>query len=135
MRQRATIAGIERRTAIIGILSAAALSIFAAPAIGFACALGSVFMIINFFLLALVGGGILALARGGTAPILATLLIPLKLAFFIGVSYLIIARLHANVPGFVAGALTQFVAIFIEVWRASPGAPALENSGIREKRI
>jgi len=134
MRQRATIAGIERRTAIIGILSAATLSIFAAPAIGFACALGSVFMIINFFLLALVGGGILALARGGTAT-LAILLIPLKLAFFIGVSYLIIARLHANVPGFVAGVLTQFAAIFIEVWRASPGAPALENSGIREKRI
>jgi hypothetical protein len=134
MHQRVTIAGIERTTAIIGILCAAALSIFAAPAIGFACALGSVFMIINFFLLALVGGGILALARGGTAP-LAILLIPLKLAFFIGVSYLIIARLHANVPGFVAGVLTQFVAIFIEVWRASPGAPALENSGIREKRI
>jgi hypothetical protein len=78
-------------------------------------------MIANFFLLAIVGGGILALGRGrGGLSLLGTLLIPSKLIFFLVVSYLLVSRLHVNVPGFVAGVLTQFAAIFIEVWRASP---------------
>jgi hypothetical protein len=120
MHRAVTIAGIERTTTVVGTLTATALYAFATPAAAFGCAAGSAFMIANFFLLAVVGGGIVALGRGGGISALAILLIPLKLAFFIGASYLIVGRMHANVPGFVAGVLTQFLAIFIEVWRASP---------------
>jgi hypothetical protein len=120
MHRAVTIAGIERTTAVIGTLAATVLYLFVTPAAAFGCAAGSAFMIANFLLLAMVGGGVVALARGGGVSALAILLIPLKLGFFIGVSYLIVGRMHANVPGFVAGVLTQFLAIFIEVWRASP---------------
>jgi len=75
-------------------------------------------MIANFFLLTLVGGGILALGRGrGGLSMAGILLIPIKLLFFLVVSYVIISRLRVNVPGFVAGVLTQFAAVFIESWR------------------
>jgi hypothetical protein len=84
------------------------------------CVAGSAFMIVNFFLLALVGGGIIAMASGGKGlSMAAILLIPLKLAFFLGAAYVIVSVLHVNIPGFVAGVLTQFAAIFIETWRTS----------------
>jgi hypothetical protein len=80
-------------------------------------------MIANFFLLAMVGGGMIAVARRRRSVAMVSLLIiPLKLTFFLGVTYLIIGQFQVNVPGFVAGVLTQFVAIFIEVWRPAPSA-------------
>jgi hypothetical protein len=116
-----TLPAIERTTAVVGIAAATILYAFVSPAIALGCLFGSAFMIANFFLLAIVGGGILALGRGrGGLSLLGTLLIPSKLIFFLVVSYLLVSRLHVNVPGFVAGVLTQFAAIFIEVWRASP---------------
>jgi hypothetical protein len=50
---------------------------------------------------------------------LAILLLPLKLAFFLGAAYVIVSVLRVNIPGFVTGVLTQFAAIFIETWRTS----------------
>lgn len=120
MARSVTIPAIERTTAVVGIAAAAILYAFASPAIALGCLVGSAFMIANFFMLAIVGGGILALGRGRRGLSMAgILLIPLKLLFFLVVSYVIVSRLHVNVPGFVAGVLTQFTAIFIEVWRAS----------------
>jgi hypothetical protein len=121
MARSVTLPAIERTTAIVGIAATAILYAFVSPAISLGCLLGSAFMIANFFLLAIVGGGILALGRGrGGLSLLGMLLIPLKLIFFLVVSYLLVSRLHVNVPGFVAGVLTQFAAISIEIWRASP---------------
>jgi hypothetical protein len=117
---RPTIAGIERTTAITGIAAAALLYIFVSPPAALGCVAGSAFMIVNFFLLALVGGGIIAMASGAKGfSAFAILLIPLKLAFFLGAAYVIVSVLHVNIPGFVAGVLTQFAAIFIETWRTS----------------
>jgi hypothetical protein len=117
---RPTIAGIERTTAITGVAAAALLYIFVSPPAALGCVAGSAFMIVNFFLLALVGGGIIAMASGGKGlSALAILLIPLKLAFFLGAAYVIVSLLHVNIPGFVAGVLTLFAAIFIETWRVS----------------
>jgi hypothetical protein len=117
---RPTIAGIERTTAITGVAAAALLYIFVSPPAALGCVTGSVFMIVNFFMLALVGGGIIAMASGAKGfSTVAILLIPLKLAFFLGAAYVIVSVLHVNIPGFVAGVLTQFAAIFIETWRTS----------------
>jgi hypothetical protein len=120
MMTRPTIAGIERTTAITGVAAAALLYIFVSSPAALGCVAGSAFMIVNFFLLALVGGGIIAMASGAKGfSMLAILLIPLKLAFFLGAAYVIVSVLHVNIPGFVAGVLTQFAAIFIETWRTS----------------
>jgi len=120
MMTRPTIAGIERTTAITGVAAAALLYIFVSPPAALGCVAGSAFMIVNFFLLALVGGGIIAMAGGREGlSMAAILLIPLKLAFFLGAAYVIVSVLHVNIPGFVAGVLNQFVAIFIETWRTS----------------
>ena len=117
---RPTIAGIERTTAITGVAAAALLYIFVSSPAALGCVAGSTFMIVNFFLLALVGGGIIAMASGGKGlSMLAILLLPLKLAFFLGAAYVIVSVLHVNIPGFVAGVLTQFAAILIETWRTS----------------
>jgi hypothetical protein len=117
---RPTIAGIERTTAITGVAAAALLYIFVSPPTALGCVAGSAFMIVNFFLLALVGSGIIAMASGAKGfSMAAILLIPLKLGFFLGAAYVIVSVLHVNIPGFVAGVLTQFAAIFIETWRAS----------------
>ena len=117
---RPTIAGIERTTAITGVAAAVLLYIFVSPPAALGCVAGSAFMIVNFFLLALVGGGIIAMAGGRAGlSMAAILLIPLKLAFFLGAAYVIVSVLHVNIPGFVAGVLTQFAAIFIETWRTS----------------
>jgi hypothetical protein len=117
---RPTIAGIERTTAITGVAAAALLYIFVSPPTALGCVAGSTFMIVNFFLLALVGGGIIAMASGGKGlSMLAILLLPLKLAFFLGAAYVIVSVLRVNIPGFVTGVLTQFAAIFIETWRTS----------------
>ena len=117
---RPTIAGIERTTAITGVAAAALLYIFVSSPAALGCVAGSTFMIVNFFLLALVGGGMIAMASGAQGlPMVAILLIPLKLAFFLGAAYVIVSVLQVNIPGFVAGVLTQFAAIFIETWRTS----------------
>jgi hypothetical protein len=117
---RPTIPGIERTTAITGVVAAALLYIFVSPPAALGCVAGSAFMIVNFFLLALVGGGIVAMASGGKGlSVVAILLIPLKLAFFLGAVYVIVSVMRVNIPGFVAGVLTQFAAIFIEAWRTS----------------
>ncbi len=117
---RPTIAGIERTTVITGVAAAALLYIFVSPPAALGCVAGSAFMIVNFFLLALVGGGIIAMASGAKRlSAFALLLIPLKLAFFLGAAYVIVSVLHVNIPGFVVGVLTQFAAIFIETWRTS----------------
>jgi hypothetical protein len=134
MTSTGTIAAIERTTAVVGIFAALIIYAFGPSAVALGCVVGSAFMIANFFLLALVSGGIIASARGG-GSILGTLLVPIKLAFLIVVSYIIVVRLHVSVPGFVTGVLTQFVAIFIEIWRAKPPTRIGIDSCAQENKI
>jgi hypothetical protein len=108
-------------TAIVGGFATGTLYLLRLPGPALACAAGSVVMIVNFFLLAAVAGGIVAIARerGGVSRA-GILLAPLKLLFLIVAVYAIVSVFHLNVPGFAAGILTQFAAIFIETWRTSP---------------
>ena len=39
--------------------------------------------------------------------------------FFVAAVYLLMTSTRLNLPGFMLGALTQFLAIFIETWHAS----------------
>jgi hypothetical protein len=61
-----------------------------------------------------------ALARQtGGATALGLIAAPLKMFLLAGIAFLIIESGRVNVFGFVAGTLTQFIAIFIEVGRVS----------------
>jgi hypothetical protein len=118
-----TIARIELTTAIVGAVATAVLYICTDPTIAIGAAAGCAFIVVNLFLLAIVGRGIIAAGRvSGSLSILGLLLIPLKLAFFIGVSYVLVSRLGINPVAFVLGVLTQPVAMLIEVWRAAPSS-------------
>ena len=131
-----TIPGIERATAVVGVAVTAGVYFFAGSAAAMGVLAGSGFMIVNFFLLALVGHGIVAMGRAsGRLSILGILLIPLKLAFFIGVSYLLVSRLQVEVGAFVAGVLTQPAAILIEVWRNSPRVASIARPEIKGNEV
>lgn len=131
-----TIAGIERSTAAAGIVLVAALYLFMRSAAAVGALVGCAFIVVNFFLLALVGHGIVALGRaGGGVSTLGILLIPLKLLFFIGVSYLLVSRCKIDVGAFIGGVLTQPAAILIEVWRTSPGSAAIARPKIKGNEV
>jgi hypothetical protein len=131
-----TIAGIERTMAMVGVVLGLAIYFFAGSAAAVGAIAGCAFMIVNFFLLALVGHGIVGLGRdGGRISILGILLIPLKLLFFIGVSYVIVSRFKVDVGTFVAGVLTQPVAILIEVWRTSPRTARIARPEIKGNEV
>lgn len=133
--QSVTIIGIERTTAIVGAALTLALYAAASPASALAACVGSIFMIVNFFLLAILGGGIIATSRGGGLSMLGILLIPLKLAFFIGASYLIVSRLKVDLVPFVAGVLTQPAAILIEVWRTAHRAGPIAQPQVKGNQV
>jgi hypothetical protein len=69
----------------------------------------------------------LAQKSGGVNP-LGIVAAPLKMLLLAGFAYLIIESGKVNLPGFIAGTLTQFVAIFIEVGRSSLGGRLLARS-------
>jgi hypothetical protein len=131
-----TLAGIERATAIVGAVVTIALYFFAGSAAALGAFVGCAFIIINFFLLALVGHGIIALGRANRGvSTLGILLIPLKLLFFIGVSYLLVSRFKIDVGAFIGGVLTQPAAILIEVWRTSPGSATMARPEIKGNEV
>ncbi|MBF6560034.1 MAG: hypothetical protein IVW56_07075 [Candidatus Binataceae bacterium] len=114
-----TIAGIQRTTALLTIIFATLLIAFAARAAALGCVVGGALMVANLFLLTIVGRTLVALAQGGAAGKAGVILAPLKLFFFVAAVYLIMTSVRLNLPGFMLGALTQFLAIFIETWHAS----------------
>lgn len=131
-----TIAGIERTTAIVGAVTAAALYLCAGSEIAAGAAVGCAFMVVNLFLLAIVGRGIIAMSRGGGGlSLLGILLIPIKLLFFIGVSYLIVSRLKVDLAAFVVGVLTQPTAMLIEVWRTAPRGASFAQTEIKGNEV
>src|SRR6202158_3447092 len=117
-----TIGGIQRMTGILAAIVTVVLAIAASAAAALSCAVGAALMIGNLFLLAIVGRAIVALAQGGTGNKAGVILAPMKLFLFVGVVYILIAYTHLNLAGFMIGAMTQIVAIFIETWHASTRA-------------
>jgi hypothetical protein len=115
-----TLAGIQRTTAIVIAIAAAILAVAISPASAIACVLGGALMIANLYFLAFIGRMMLAVARESGGPTgLGMVAAPLKMLFLVTIVYAIISSGRVDVPGFIAGVLTQFAAIFIETWRAS----------------
>ncbi len=131
-----TIAGIERTTAIVGKMTVATLYLCAGPPMAVGAAVGCAFIVVNLFLLAIVGRGIIATRHAADGlSILGILLIPVKLLFFIGVSYLLVSRLKVDVGAFVLGVLTQPVAMLIEVWRTAPRGASFAQTEIKGNEV
>ncbi|HTW87681.1 MAG TPA: hypothetical protein VMD75_06715 [Candidatus Binataceae bacterium] len=131
-----TIAGIERTTAMVGVVLGLAIYLCAGATVAAGAIAGCAFMIVNLFLLAMVGHGIVALGRAaGRISLLGILLIPLKLLFFIGVSYLIVSWFKVDAGIFVAGVLTQPAAILIEIWRTAPGTARIARPEIKGNEV
>jgi hypothetical protein len=114
-----TIGGIQRTTGIVAAIATVMLAIFASSAAALSCVVGATLMIGNLFLLTIVGRAIVALAQDGTGNRAGVILAPMKLFLFVGVVYILIAYTHLNLTGFMIGAMTQILAIFIETWHAS----------------
>ena len=114
-----TIGGIQRTTGILAAVATVILAIAVSAAAALSCAVGAALMIANLFLLTVVGRAIIAMAQGGGGSKAGVILAPIKLFLFVGVVYILIAYTHLNLQGFMIGAATQFVAIFIETWHAS----------------
>ena len=114
-----TIAGIQRATAIIAALIALALALGLSSAAAIAALSGAAVMMVNLYLLAILGRFILGIAQHGGSAALGGVLAPLKMLLVIGLVYAIIGSGRVNLPGFAIGLLTQLLAVFIETWRVS----------------
>lgn len=115
-----TVAGIQRATAIAAVVVALAMALTLSSAAALATVLGAAVMMVNLYLLAILGRWILALGdQGGAGGVLGMALAPFKMVLIIAAVYLIISSGRVNLPGFGAGLLTQFAGVFIETWRVS----------------
>jgi hypothetical protein len=117
-----SIGGIQRTTGILAAIGAVTFALVVSAAAALSCAVGAGLVIANLFLLTVVGRAIIALAQGGVVNKVGVILAPMKLFLFVGVVYILLAYAHLNLQGFMIGALTQIVAIFIETWHASTRA-------------
>ena len=116
------IGSIQRTNFILVILSAALLALFASRHAAVGCLLGGVVVIANLWILAALGGLLLAASSAGLsggAARLGMLAIPLKLFIIVGLVYLVFTRARIDGMGFGFGVLTQMAAIIIESGRAS----------------
>jgi ATP synthase I chain len=124
-----TIAGIQRATAILAALIALTLAFTLSSAAAIAALLGAAVMIVNLYMLAILGRFILGIAQHGSSAALGGVLAPLKMVLIIALVYVIIDSGRVNLVGFTIGLLTQLLAVFIETWRVSlcsglePGQP------------
>lgn len=115
-----SIGSIQRTTVVVAAFAAALFLVEASLASAVACILGAALMVANLTALSWTVRAMFAFARqAGGATGLGLMAAPLKMLLLAGIAYLTIASGRVNLPGFVAGTLTQFAAIFIEVGRAS----------------
>ena len=123
-----TIGGIQRITGILAAFATAILAVAVSPAAAVSCAIGAALMMMNLFILTVVGRAIIAMAKGGAASKAGVILAPMKLFLFVGVVYILIAYVHLDLRGFMIGALTQILAIFVGTWHASTRAVAVQQT-------
>ncbi|MGA2409822.1 MAG: hypothetical protein ABSG46_05460 [Candidatus Binataceae bacterium] len=128
-----TVAGIQRATIIVAAIVALALALTVSFAAALSTVLGAAVMMVNLYLLAILGRWILALGdQGGAGGALGMVLAPFKMVLIIGAVYLLISSGRVNLPGFGAGLLTQFAAVFIETWRVSARSIIAHPQGRQE---
>ena len=117
-----TVGAIQRTTMVVALSTAAFLLIAASPASAVSCILGAVLMVANLFALSWIAQTMFVLARqAGGATTVGLIVAPMKMLLLVGIVFLIVESGRVNIVGFVAGTLTQFAAIFIEVGRVLIG--------------
>jgi hypothetical protein len=117
-----TIASIQRTNFLLVMVGAALLALFASAPAAIGCLLGGAVVIANLWILAALGGLLLASSAAGisgAAAKLGAVAIPMKLLIVVGLVYLIFSRARVDGMGFGVGVLTQMAAIIIETGRAS----------------
>jgi hypothetical protein len=124
-----TIESIQRTAIILALFVAAFLLIEVSRACAIACIGGAVLMVANLSVLGWTVRAMAVLAhKAGGMNGLGLVAAPLKMLLLIAIAYFAIASARLNLPGFIAGTLTQFGAIFIEVGRASIGRKVSASS-------
>lgn len=116
------IASIQRTNFVLVVVSASILALFASTSVAVGCLLGGAVVIANLWILAALGGLLLAASGAGisgAAARLGALAIPMKLLIVVGLVYLVFTRARVDGMGFGIGVLTQMAAIIIETGRAS----------------
>jgi hypothetical protein len=117
-----TIQAIQQMNAILVAVTAGLLFFFDSTAAAVGCLLGGVIVIVNLWLLSLIGAAILAAAGAGisgTAAKFGVMAIPLKMLIVVGLVFLVFRRTNIDGVGFALGVLTQMTAAIIETGRAS----------------
>lgn len=117
-----TIASIQRTNFLLVAVSASILALFASTSMAVGCLIGGAVVIANLWILAALGGLLLAASGAGisgAAARLGALAIPMKLLIVVGLVYLVFTRARVDGMGFGIGVLTQMAAIIIETGRAS----------------
>jgi hypothetical protein len=122
-----TIPAIQRTNAILVAVTSMVLYYFDSIAAAIGCLLGGVIVIVNLWVLSLLGAAILAAAGAGVSGAAAkfgVMAIPLKMLIVVGLVLLIFKRTHVDGVGFALGVLTQMTAAIIETGRASLRGPS-----------
>ena len=108
--------------AILVAVTATVLFFLDSTAAAVGCLLGGAIVIVNLWLLSLLGAAILSAAGAGISGAAArfgAMAIPLKMLIVVGLVYLLFKRIHIDGVGFALGVLTQMTAAIIETGRAS----------------
>jgi len=115
-----TIRSIQATNLVLVAVSAAVLAYFVSSAAAIGCLVGGAVVIVNMFLLTALGRFALSSAeRSGGVTRLGIAALPLKLLLFVGLVYVVFARVHLDGIGFALGVLTQVTAIIIQAGRTS----------------
>jgi hypothetical protein len=117
-----TIPAIQRTNAILVAVTSIVLFYFDSTAAAIGCLIGGAIVIVNLWVLSLLGAAILAAAGAGVSGAAAkfgVMAIPLKMLIVVGLVSLIFKRTHVDGVGFALGVLTQMTAAIIETGRAS----------------
>ncbi len=120
-----SIGAIQRTNAVLVAASAAVLALAGMRDVAFGCVLGGAIIILNLYLLTILGSILIAAAGtgGGSHSRVGVLVLPLKLLIYAGLIYLALRWAQVEPArfgiGFGLGVLTQFIAIVIETGRAS----------------
>jgi hypothetical protein len=121
-----SIGAIQRANAVLVAALAGILALAGMRDVAFGCVLGGAIVILNLYLLTILGRVLISAAagaEGGSRARMGAFVLPLKLLMYAGLIYLVLSWAHVAPArfglGFGLGVLTQFVAIVIETGRAS----------------
>jgi len=119
---------IQRTNMFLVAVLGTALLILRSPAASLACVLGGGIVILNLFLLGLMGRLLLVGAVGGASAALRATAIPFKLLLLVLLVYLVFTQTSVDPIGFSLGVLSQLVAVLIETALAGRRARECETS-------